>query len=318
MAGDSRPISAQTEGMSTVFKTLDGTADLINTHTATAKYLEKIDMRGYHRLISGVIVPRTWMQNRPPWVVAKEQVHAIGKATPRAVVSGISAALWLDLHVLETPKKVELTLPGDSGFPPRTSWPPEVTYRAGYLPAGEMQVSRGIRTTTMPRTIFDIARYQGMMAAVVTLDHAYRNRWVNRRTLLLYTETKKGRKGSVAFRETIALADGSSESPGESVLRVQLRQSKDPAIKTVEPQARIGTYRVDLLVNGHVVVEFDGKHKYGVDGQDAGQQIIAEKQRHNDLERRGYRVVRVTWDELLDEANGVSAAVKRVLLEVKR
>ncbi|WP_115244001.1 hypothetical protein [Corynebacterium renale] len=94
--------------MSTVFKTLDGTAELINTHTATAKYLEKIDMRGYHRLISGVIVPRTWMQNRPPWVVAKEQVYAIGKATPRAVVSGISAALWLDLHVLETPKKSSL------------------------------------------------------------------------------------------------------------------------------------------------------------------------------------------------------------------
>ena len=53
---------------------------------------------------------------------------------------------------------------------------------------------------------------------------------------------------------------------------------------------------VDFVVEGtSVVVEFDGKVKYG-DGN--GDVLFQEKLREDRLRRLGYTVIRVTWDDL--------------------
>ena len=54
--------------------------------------------------------------------------------------------------------------------------------------------------------------------------------------------------------------------------------------------------RVDFLVAGRVVVEFDGLLKYR--GEDGPEVVVAEKRREDRLRELGYEVVRVTWDEL--------------------
>ena len=54
--------------------------------------------------------------------------------------------------------------------------------------------------------------------------------------------------------------------------------------------------RVDLLVEGRVVVEFDGMVKYeGADGRAA---LAAEKHREDRLRALGFEVVRLTWADL--------------------
>jgi hypothetical protein len=52
--------------------------------------------------------------------------------------------------------------------------------------------------------------------------------------------------------------------------------------------------RVDFLLPGDLIVEFDGAVKYG----DSGDAVLAEKWREDRLRERGYRVVRVGWADL--------------------
>ncbi|MGB7979539.1 MAG: hypothetical protein WCF36_01960 [Candidatus Nanopelagicales bacterium] len=56
-----------------------------------------------------------------------------------------------------------------------------------------------------------------------------------------------------------------SESPGESLLRMRLaRMGLSP-----EEQVVIGSARVDFLIDDFLVIEFDGRAKYEVDGTPA-------------------------------------------------
>jgi very-short-patch-repair endonuclease len=110
---------------------------------------------------------------------------------------------------------------------------------------------------------------------------------------------RRGLRGTARLRRTIALVDPAAESPGESRLRLILDALGVP----FETQRRIldgkrFVARVDFLVAGKVVVEFDGLLKYrGEDGEEA---VIAEKLREDRIRALGYAVVRVTWAELAE------------------
>ncbi|MEO7070654.1 MAG: hypothetical protein ABI131_09215, partial [Nostocoides sp.] len=70
--------------------------------------------------------------------------------------------------------------------------------------------------------------------------------------------------------------------------------------------------RVDFLVEGLVVVEFDGLVKYeGAQGRAA---LAAEKARESQLVDLGFEVVRVVWSELDDPAE----LARRVRKALKR
>jgi len=98
----------------------------------------------------------------------------------------------------------------------------------------------------------------------------------------------------------VDLADGRSESVGESRTRLILR-SFDLGIPTPQVEIRddngILVGRVDVLYEQRrTIVEFDGLVKYG--GANGRQALIAEKRREDRLRDLGYEVVRVTWAEL--------------------
>lgn len=96
-------------------------------------------------------------------------------------------------------------------------------------------------------------------------------------------------------REVVDLADGRSESVGESRSRWLLHVlGFGPAL----PQFPVGlgerTVYADLkLGRWPVLVEFDGMGKYDAPGS-----LRAEKRREDALRALGYEVVRLTWDEL--------------------
>ncbi|MCG7287132.1 endonuclease domain-containing protein [Cellulomonas sp. ACRRI] len=118
----------------------------------------------------------------------------------------------------------------------------------------------------------------------------------------------------------IALADGRAQSPGETLLRWALRSGGLPPPELqVEVVTRRGRFFADLGWPAlRVAVEFDGYVKYsGAFGSTAPEAVFAEKQRQDALEEEGWRVLRVTWDDLRAPAPLV-ARVARALSRSSR
>lgn len=93
-------------------------------------------------------------------------------------------------------------------------------------------------------------------------------------------------------------SDARTESPGETrtrLLLLDLGFSVQSQVTISELSGRfIG--RVDFLVDGQVIVEFDGLVKY--EGSDGKQALAREKAREDRLRALGYAVVRLTWADL--------------------
>ena len=119
-------------------------------------------------------------------------------------------------------------------------------------------------------------------------------------------------RGRRRLREMLEAVDPASESVGESRTRLVLRALGLPFASQVDIRDRAGELlgRVDFLVAGRVVVEFDGAVKYaGVDGREA---LVAEKRREDRIRELGYPVIRLTWTELADP-QGLLARIRAAL-----
>lgn len=105
--------------------------------------------------------------------------------------------------------------------------------------------------------------------------------------------------------EVARCADASSESGLESITRYLLRL----AGLRVETQVRIpGLGRVDLLVEGHLVIELDGWEFHG--DKEAFEQ---DHRRDTVAASRRYRVLRFTYEQVMHDWPSVYAAVLAAL-----
>lgn len=140
----------------------------------------------------------------------------------------------------------------------------------------------------------------GIQSGVVAADAALAGAKTTPEELAHWVERLSRRPHLGWARQAVRLADARSESPGESRTRVILTGL---GYTDLEPQARVKdgrqvVARVDLMVRGVLVVEFDGAIKYeGADGRDA---LVAEKKREDLLRELGFGVVRLVWSDLGD------------------
>lgn len=168
-----------------------------------------------------------------------------------------------------------------------------------------------IRLVGAAAACVQVAARDGFEAGVVAMDNALH---LGRCTLQDLEQcvdvAPRARRSQV--RRCIAVADARSESVGESRTRIILLD----AGFTVEPQVEIRSGRellgrVDFLVDGCVVVEFDGLVKYeGIEGKHA---IAAEKAREKKIRGLGYEFVRLVWSEL-----AAPASIARQVVQAKR
>jgi very-short-patch-repair endonuclease len=165
------------------------------------------------------------------------------------------------------------------------------------LPERDRTVVDGLPVTTLERTAVDCARTLRGASALVVADSALRLGAAPGRVDEILAEAAGGR-GVRSARRVLALADGASESPGESVVRWLVHEAGLPALDLQVPVATwAGSFRLDLgWPDLKVAIEFDGVVKYTVlaDG-DASARFMAEKQRHDALVEAGWLVLRVTW-----------------------
>lgn len=146
--------------------------------------------------------------------------------------------------------------------------------------------------------------YAGIVAADQLIDHdpdARERLWDCHRLMARC-------RGRANIPPVAFLADPSSESPAESILRVILVAAGiavTPQFEVREGRRLIA--RADFRVDGTaVLIEFDGEQKYTDRSVN-----FAEKKRADALGRRGWIVVRVIWADLADPV----ALVRRIEAE---
>jgi hypothetical protein len=249
----------------------------------------------------------------PRWADAAARHAALIDATvpqlaPGAVVSGISAAVLHGLPVWGTSlRTVHVTRDQRSGGR-GGQW---MRMHVAPLPPRDVVVVGGRPTTSVARTVVDVARTASLETAVTVADAALSAGAVDADDLARTLREADGRHGVGRARVALAFADAAAESPGESRSRVRMDLSGvAPPVLQHTVEDTVGEYvaRVDFWwPREGVVGEFDGLEKYTRSlraGERVGDALVREKRREDALRSiPGVRtVVRWTWADLEDFA----------------
>ncbi len=179
-----------------------------------------------------------------------------------------------------------------------------VVHHRSRLPGEHLETSQGLPTTNDVRTALDVARHQPLAAALVVADHVLA-RGTPKALLREALLDSNDHPGSRAAARVVLLADGRSESVGESMARLAF-DAVDLAPDELQLSIATdrGSYRTDFAwTRWRVVGEFDGRIKYGRllgPGETTQDVLGRERQRELAIERAGWIVVRFTWAEMLD------------------
>lgn len=162
----------------------------------------------------------------------------------------------------------------------------------------------GLPVVSAARAVVRTALTMGRDCAVVAGDAALRRGLVTEDELLAEVARVTPHQGRGRALDAVVRMDMRAESVGESRTRLVLDDLNVAHESQVVIRDAHGRFvaRVDFLVEG-VVVEFDGRMKYGRrrdqdDGQEAGDVVWLEKRREDAIRRQGHPVERVVWSEL--------------------
>ncbi|SDT28258.1 type IV toxin-antitoxin system AbiEi family antitoxin domain-containing protein [Microlunatus soli] len=221
-------------------------------------------------------------------------------------ISHTSAAVLHDLPVPPRLGAVHVTRSRQSGQGRRTE---DLHVHAAPLPDQDLCLVDGIVTTSVPRTVVDAARMLSLGRGIAMADAALRTASVTREDLIRVSVGLGKRVGMPRARTVIGMSDPRSESPGESLSRVEFQLHGLPAPDLQrELYDDSGTWvaRVDFIWDAYRLVgEFDGKIKYGryLDPDLPVQEAIyREKLREDQVRELDYRVVRWTWADIFSGA----------------
>lgn len=181
---------------------------------------------------------------------------------------------------------------------------------------GDTWVSRDFSTAPPALACLQVASKYGFEAGVCAVDSALRTGVVTM-TQLEETLELLPRLRLTFLKSTLAAADHGAGSVGESRTRIILTDAGFEVRSQVTIEDAAGFVgRVDLLVDGVVVLEFDGLMKYA--GRDGREALAAEKAREERLTRLGYEVVRVIWSELEDPVALIRRVARARLVALQR
>jgi hypothetical protein len=188
------------------------------------------------------------------------------------------------------------------------------------LPPAHVTEVKGVPATTGPRTVIDLARWVSFRSGVVVADSAMQL-GVTRDELERVARDCARWPGIRKAKEVIRFADPRAATPLESISRVAFHEFGLPA-----PELQV-TLVWDDFGNPRFIVDFywpefgvigeaDGLLKYDEDPE--GLSLRAEKLRQEELEARGYIVVRWTWEDIWRRPDWVAMRLRRAMAEGAR
>jgi len=221
---------------------------------------------------------------------------------PDTVVSHRSAAsLWSLLPHL--PREVDITVAGRDC---RRSDGIRV-HRVGDLDVRDVRKLGGIPITTPARTILDLATTASSRELEQALAEAHARRLVRRTDLVSLLARVGPRPGAPALRALLdADAPALTRSQAEERFLALVRAPELPA---PESNVRVGRHEVDFLWRDHgLVVEIDGFAFHS-----SRPAFERDRVRDAELASLGFRVIRVTWRQIVDRPEAVIARVAAAL-----
>ena len=218
-----------------------------------------------------------------------------------------AAALWRMPSVGEWPTRAHIVVPAAAGGRSKAMF---VRHTVG-VPGDPVQID-GLFSTSLARTVVDVARTGAFGPAVAVADAALR-RTAHPidglpRTFLTRDELRREladvplRQGVAKARRVIEFADGAADRPGESMSRVsmQLARLPRPQLQVEIVGASGEVWTVDFWwPQFNLIGEFDGKDKYTnpefLRGRTPEQAVYDEKLREDDLRAAGHGMSRWNW-----------------------
>lgn len=181
-----------------------------------------------------------------------------------------------------------------------------VQHRVGRIGPGDLVDMNGVLVSSPERCVWELACTQSVESALVTIDAALHRELVTLDSVRDAAGPFRTWRGSRAGRLALSLADGRSESPGESRSRYLFWRHGIP-----KPELQ---YRV-VNRDGRVIAradfawelyrhlgEFDGRVKFdGTYGDRGFEPVFAEKRREDLVRAEGWGMSRLIWDDLDEE-----------------
>ena len=225
-----------------------------------------------------------------------------------AVVSHTSAALLWGLELAATPERPTVTVGRDRSRAAAAG----VVVRRTDLAAGDWLRRDGVRLTTVLRTVLDLCRTLPLPEAVACADSALRHGRLQVAELRRALCALPAGRGRARVARVVALVDPRCGSVLESLLRVLLHVHGVRAPRTqVTVRARDGRIvgRVDFAwPDVGLVVEADG-FAFHADRR----AYRDDRHRSNALVLDGWRVLRFSWEDVLQHPERVVGSVRAAL-----
>lgn len=280
----------------------------IDSGLAVARIEHYLEHGLWTKLYPGVYsysaTPDTWM---------RRQAAAVLWAAP-AAVGGLAAAYLHELPGFEQPTPEIVTL--RRNVVPHSGVKVHVTC---WLADGQVTVVRQIPTTSIERTLLDVAGLASRRKAAIALDHALHNglTTVGACDHCLFVTARRGRRGVATFRELVQSRWSMSEfpnSPLETLVYDVLVPTHlpTPALQ-IDIHDAAGRFiaRPDFVYpEWKVIVEGHSRQWHLGDELES-----RDRAKHELLVAEGYEVIYVTWADAIRFGEGV---VKRVDAGLRR
>ncbi len=223
-----------------------------------------------------------------------------------ATFSGKTAA-WLHGLDVASNEPIEVILPGDGEGWERGG----IRVHRAALDDCEVGLQRGFRTTSLARTLWDLSRSLSLVETVVVTDMALHENLISHSTLSEWVDRNAGRKGIAKARRVLEFAEGGSESPMETRLRMLLVLNGLPRPEvqvTIRDDKGSFLGRPDLYYSEHRLgLEYDGEaHRAS---------LVEDNRRQNRLLLAGVRLLRFTGADVLHRPDSVVIQVRNALLD---
>jgi hypothetical protein len=274
----------------------------IGTHAVDAGIFTERELRR-----SCTRIYRNVYQRRGSDLTAKDRAVAAwlwsGK---KAIVAGNSAAALLGAEWVDPHAPAELI--GGRKRSPRL-----IVTRDESLLAGEIIAVNGVAVTSPARTAFDLGRRRGLVSAVVAVDSLARATGLAVDEVRPLIAAHRGARGMKQLRRVLALVDAGAESPQETRTRLAIVFAGLPAPRTqiaVCNEWGAVLARIDMgWEQWRVGVEYDGAQHW-TDPRIRARDI----DRAAELERRGWRIIRVSADLLRNRPGIAIARIREALV----